>query len=415
MRKLLDQVGIRLRAFIEQRDDFTLVVRCGQPESAYILKLLQSLDEGGAPDIFWTFTEDFERPEQYISRVLLRFQEQHAVWSQALARESYAPWLPVPEHLLDARMPPVRRMQELMKFARSLLPEPEGRNLVWVLFPSRVTHPEQYARFVTELIRHELPGPWCHHMRLVLRDEPEHPLLERQLRQQPRLQWYAPDLSQQAMQRGFEEEAADESVSLPLRLQSLLVLAGLDQAHRRHAEAMEKYRLLLRYYLTTRNHTLSALVLNGMGEVCERQGAQKQAQSYFESALTPAIEGKAWPVLLNITLNLANLKHSQRQWREAEAYYDGAEKLATAQCISTVKIQCLENRGHCQHQQGRLEGALQDWSAAATLARKLSDQELLRQVLRRLKSLYAGAGLREHQRKVEQELASLEHVEQEAS
>jgi tetratricopeptide (TPR) repeat protein len=406
VRKLFDRLADRLRSFLEQRDDLVLVVRCPGLESAYILKILQSIDDGSASDVFWVFAENFSEPGEYTDRVVKAFQQKHDAVCELMRKEGRAPWPGVPASVLDARQPPVQRLRELMIYARSLLPAPDGHLLVWVLFPLEIAPGPAYARLIGELLRHDYPFPWCHHMRIILRDDAADPALTRGLDQTPHLSWCAPDLSQQAMEKSLEEEAADEDLPLPQRLQSLLVLAGLDYAHRRYAAALDKYQLLLRFHTATENHVLSGLVLNGIGEVYERQGDQLKAQSYYESALTPADKAKAYPLLLNITLNLANLKLAQKKWKEAETYYDAAEKFAAAQLIPQVKIQSLENRGFCQYQQGNIKGALECWTAGATLARSVDEKALLTSILQRLRDHYDKVGDRRQRKEIESELAN---------
>jgi tetratricopeptide (TPR) repeat protein len=188
----------------------------------------------------------------------------------------------------------------------------------------------------------------------------------------------------------------------------VLVLAGLDFAHRRYAESMAKYRLAYRYYSGVGDNVLAALALNGIGEVHARTGDPDAARRHFESALTPALAAQSNPMLLNIALNLANLHLERGAWPEAAAYYDGAEKLAAAQLIPQVKIQALENRGCCLARMGDPDGALACWTSAAELARGIEEKGLLRPVLHRIREHHRTTTRdRDRLRAAEDELAAL--------
>jgi tetratricopeptide (TPR) repeat protein len=405
MRKLFDSLAARLRAFIGQRDDFVLVVRCPELEAAYVLKALQAVEEADGHDLHWMYTDPFSGPAPYVARVVEQFGAIHTAVREEQRKQGDEPWPDLPAAVVDASGEPVRRLRSLMTISRSLLPATEGHLSVWGLFPSSISDPDAYARFVAALARHGFPNPWCRQLRIIVRDDPGSGALAGALRGSPRVAWYEPDLSQQAMAASLEAEADDERLPLPERLQSLLVLAGLDYGHRRYAEAQEKYRLLLRYYRAAGDHTHSALVLNGIGEVHERRGELDEARRYYESALTPALEAQSQPMLLNIALNLANLELSRGRWAEAEAYYDGAEKLATAMLQPQVKIQALENGGFCRSRQGDAAGALASWEAAATLARGVGEPNLLKSVLRRLEGHFRAEGPKQRLREVQAELA----------
>jgi len=375
----------RLASFIEQRDKFALLIPCGEIESASIIKTLQAIDDQNSTDMFWIFTGEFIAAEAWVGLVVKDFQEKHAAIRAEQQKRGQPSWSDIPSNILGDAHPPSIRLKELILFARALLPQGSDHRLVWVMFPLHIGDGSGYLDLMDALIQIELATFCFHHTRLIIREEPGLSVVSGQRQNSVLVDQYQPDLSHEAMETSLAEEAADTELPLPERLQALLVLAGTDYSKRRYTDAMEKYTLLLEYYLATENHTLSALVLNGMGEVEHASGNPQQAVRWFESALTPAIEGKAHPVLLNITLNLANLKLKLQDWPEAESYYDSAEKLATAHLMAEVKIQCLENRGHCQYMQAKNAEAAESWKTGAMLAGKLEEPQLQKPLLDRLR------------------------------
>lgn len=406
MRKLFEGVQKELTAFLEQRDYLFMVIGCHDFELGYLLKILQAIDESNSSDLFWMFVDEFKDLFTYVETTLGHFRTQHEGVCEGLKKEGRAPWPPIPQHVFDQSQDPVHRLKALMTFSRDLLPSEEGHLTVWGFFPHQIHQPQQYRALVEALAEHQFPHPWCHHMRIFLRDEKDSPILQT-LNRSPRICFYRADFSVEAMERSLREEVMEEANPLEQRLQSLLSLAGLDLAHGRFREALQKYQLLLRYYQGTGQQTMTALVLNWMGEVYERSGNLPEAQRYYESSLTPAVESKSEPVLLNILLNLANLKSKQEMWAEAEVYYDSAEKIATALRVPQAKILCLENRGVCEAMQKHKEKAITTWNEGATLARAFDEKLLLKNILTRLRDCYQEMGRRREWNEVIKELESL--------
>ena len=187
--------------------------------------------------------------------------------------------------------------------------------------------------------------------------------------------------------------------------------AHLDYAHQRFEGALEKYSLLLRYYTASRNDTLTALVLNGMGEVHGRLGDRERAARCFEAALAPATAQSGpppVPVLLNLTLNLANLRLGEENWEAAEAYYDAAQQFATVQRAALTKLQAMEDLGYCQYRQGKIPEALGSWNAVVAVAAELEQPDHERSACDRLLAHYRETGDQRGCLEIERRLARLE-------
>ncbi|MCX8117641.1 MAG: tetratricopeptide repeat protein [Desulfobacterota bacterium] len=407
MRKLFEEVQVTLSHFIDQRDHLFMIIGCRDFETAYILKILQGIDESNNSDLFWMFADEFKDLASYVETVIGHFKTKYEGVCEGLKKEGKPPWPPIPQPIFDPAQDPVLRLKGLMEFSRALLPSEEGHLSIWAFFPFKIHHPLEYQEMVKRLMEHQFPVPWCHHMRIFFRDEKDSPLLHPAGTPPPRVSTYSPDLGVEAMERSLREEVMDGGVPLDQRLQSLLSLAGLDLAHGRFHDALPKYKLLLSYYQGTGQPAMTALVLNWIGDVFMRLGDLKEAQRYYESSLTPAIESKSEPVLLNILLNLGHLKAKEEAWEEAEIYYESAEKIATALRVPQAKILCLENRGLCQAMQKNIEKAIETWKEGATLARAMEEKFLLQNILLRLKDCYQKTGKNKEFKDVVGELETL--------
>jgi tetratricopeptide (TPR) repeat protein len=409
MRKLLAQIGDRLKGFVDQRDDLTLVLSSPASDALPMLTLLEQVEAGSASDMFWTFTDNFSDAHEYAGLVVSAFATRHEGVRLAMQKEGMSPWPAIPSRILSESAVPAQRLRELAAFSRRLLPVPNGGNIVWTFYPLEIADHLGYAELIRHVVQHDFPNPWCHHLRFIARDEPATPAVRDALLDSPRVQWYEPDLSHEAVQRSIEDEAADESLPLEDRMTNFLMLAGGDQANRRYHDALEKYSLLLQYHAPMGNLSMAALALNGMGETYERMGDLESAADSFQAALIPATQAEypPVPVLLTITLNLAGLRYGQERWAEAEGYYDLAQQLATAARNPPVKIECLEFRGICQHRQTKLEEAEQSWYEGSVIAGALEELELCRRLVARLRQYYEETGQHAKERERREQLEAL--------
>ena len=412
MRKLFDRITERMQGFVQQRDHVALVVRCRESDGIAILKILEGLDEASTSEMYWTYPGDFLESRTWVSEVVKDFGTKHEGVRLALEHEKMKPWPPIPASVLDESLAPSHRLRELMIFSRSLLPQLEGGLVVWVPFPLRIADPAGYAQLMRELLDHQHPFPWFHHMRIILREDTASPALSAALAGAPRVDYYAPDLSDEAMENALEEEAADTELPLTDRVQAMFLSAQRDYAFGRFDEALMKHEVVLRYHAAIGNGPMAALVLNSVGEIHQRAGRPDQASRCFQAALEPACAGQhpPIPVLFNVLLNLANLRLAENRFAEAEIYYDATEKLATVQRNPPAKIQSIENLGYCPYVQGKVDEALQNWRLGARIAGQLEQQDLQRGLLARLRHHYASTNQVVELREIDMQLAALKPI-----
>lgn len=404
MRKLFSDIEAQVAQFVEQREALSLFVTAGLREYITLCKILESFEQGASPHVFWLVTVPFEDPQQYVSAAIAAFEARHEALAAALAASGGAPPSPLPAARNDAKLSAEQRLRAVLCFARSQIPAAQELLLVAALLPSTIADASAYARFVDSLLEHEFPAPWCHHMRFVVREDAAQ---QNPPRDRVRARRYAPDLSDHALVAALEAEVNDERQALPQRMQSLMILAGMDSAHRRTADALEKYTLLANYHCELGHMPATALALNGMGEACALANRPAEALQHFERALTPALEVKDLPTLSTITFNLAHLYQSQRAFQRAIELYDSLSVLARASLSAALQLTCHEQRGVCLRELGQDEAALEQWRAGVTLAQgvEMPDQQL--NYLRRMAEHFASRQRTRELREVEQQIEQL--------
>jgi hypothetical protein len=409
MLKLLQEIESDLRRFIRQRENFALILRGSAGDALPILKMLEGLEEDSASDLFWTCTENFADPRGYASTIIHNFATRHSAVRLEMEKRKMMPWPLIPPEILSEDEAPARRLRGLTAFSRELLPVPNGGNNVWIFYPLEVSDNFGFATLIKELLVHEFPFPWCHHLRFIIREDPADNAIQRLIEKPARIQWYEPDLSMAAINRSLESEIADESVPLAERMALLPVMGGNDYSQGRYPEALRKYELLLKYHAQMNNHTMAAFALNGMGEVYERAGDLPRANESFEAALIPASVGEhpPLPVFLNVLTNLGDLCVRQARWQDGEAYYDMAQQIATAARNPSTKMKAIENRGICQQKQGKGSEAAQSWNDGAVIAAQLQDVHSCQTFLQHLEGHYRQTGQSEKAGQVHAQLIEL--------
>ena len=401
MQRLFRAIETRLRDFIEQRDDFLMLLRCPDEQCAYLAKILQGVDES-TEHAFWMFGDDFQDAPIYADTIARTFYERVELLNAKLVGDGEPAWPPLPPRLMDRQTSPAERIRILFLYARKRIDDLESSRLVVALTPLRIANPLAWRAFLNELVDYDPASPWCHHMRLIAREGAD--MAPTQL---PSTQTYDVDLSLAALQAALKAETADRSLPLAERANALLMDAMVDYGHRRYEPAMEKYRLLQTFYGTLHLDTMLALTLNGIGEVLAATGSRNEAIEHFEMAMTPAIESKSYAVLLNITLNLANIHLVHEWWVKALEYYTSAEKLATALLNVHIKLLCLENIGFCHLHLSDSAGAYKAWNDGVVLARGTEEDATRKRLLLHLRQLYQSHHMSDRVHAVEHELRAL--------
>ncbi len=404
---LIERARAQLRGFVEQRDDLIALVPCQDSDTTVVLKLFRDIEDASASDIVLLFADDFVEPGPYVSVAVERLAEQHRIASAYAIEQGLEPLAPMPEALFDDSLRPGLRLFDAVVYAKSLMPTPGGHRLVWVMCPPQIADREPWLDLVRVFLPDRGVEPWMAGLRLVFRDQLDTPQIAPDIARCPRVRLIDVDFSPESLERGLEEDAANEELSDAERMQALLSLAVIDGAHSRLSEAASRYDRLLGYYQQTNNPAMQAFVINAFGDLCRAAGDMPKAQHWYECAVTPATDAKDAIVLAAITRNLGELAYEQGRYGEAEEYFDGLDQLAAHMLQPETKAGALEWRGLSLEQLGRPHDAADVWESAAMLCRTIGMPQLLRINLEHLERVYHRTNRPGHLRDVREELSAL--------
>lgn len=408
MRKLFERTQKKIEDFIEQRDDLIMLARCTENDRALILNIISDIEQATGTDLFLLFGDDFNNTEQYFSTVIKRFIEEHRLACEALAKEGKAPLEPIHAKIIDSTRPPQERLQDLIAFSRSLIPPDGGHRLVFVIFPNVISDMRAYLKLIASLVPWQGVKSWMRGVRLVFRYDSD-TVQQNDFEKMPQVRFTSFDLGSSALEESMKDEVEDENLSLEDRMQSLFSLAILDYAHNRIDASIEKFRALLGYYQSTDNNMMQAMVLNGIGDAfrhCYKD--LKQARHWYECAVIPANESEIPVVMATVIKNLGDVAYEQKQYAEAEQFFDNLDKLASHMADPECKAGALEWRGLSQEKQKTDARAIESWETAAKLCRSVGMPYLLKPNLEHLLRMYKKIGIKEKTAVLEKELMELE-------
>ena len=395
MRQKVDRLRQQLQAFVEQRDDVALVVRCSEADCALVTKVLEGLDESSTSELFWVVIDAFRDVPSFVDACVQAFATRHEAVRLTLQQQNLPAWPPLPAKIQNpGDLPPVARLKELMTFSRSLLPTLNGCAVVWALLPMHIGDAGAYAAFMRSLWQHEFPFPWCHHVRMLVRDDFPAAALAGVPGESARVAACEVDFSPEAIRQGLEDEMADDRAGLSDRVNSCLMLAGIDFSHGRYDRAVQQYEVVHQYAAATQNPTLATVALNGLGDALRSQGKVDEAALALEAALAPASMAShpPIPVLFDIYMKLGEMRVSQRRWEEAEVFLQGATDFAYLLHDPDGRLRALKLLGEAQYEQAKTDVALRTWFAGAVVAGKLGKDDQRADFTARLRWHYESLG-----------------------
>jgi tetratricopeptide (TPR) repeat protein len=410
MRSLVERLQRDLREFVEQRDDFVLLIESSESDWGSVLAILRDAEQALGSDVFLLFADEFVQPGSFVDTAVERLSEEFRRANEALRGEKREPLPELPKGLRDRTRAPADRLREAIAFPRSLLPRDGDHRLVWAMCPERIKDLAAYRGLVGALAPAKGIQPWMTGIRLIFRDERVE--ASDPWSRVPGVRRSRFDMGPAAIEKSLREDVENESQPEEQRIQSLLSLALLDSAHGRFREANETLSYLLGYFQKTKDVAMQAFVVNAVGDIHHRTGDLPRAQEWYERAAVPAAEAGQPIILATVVKNLGDVAFEQRLYGDAEQYYDNLDKLSAHLLDPEGKVRALERRGLCQENLGSIGRAVESWEGAATLCRNVGLPPFLKSVLEHLergyRQLRADAKLRAVQTELKELARSVE-------
>ena len=205
---IAEQFPSRIADFVSQRDELVLVVRCSDADAHLVVKLLETWGESRTSELYVAVDDAFGDADTFVDACERAFLARHKVRRTAREGGSRPGRKTLPGAGGDAAgLAPVERLKQLIVGSRAFGSTFDGCAVVWALLPERIQDASAYAQFMTSLWRHEFPFPWCHRVRIVIRDDTSSPALKSHVDTAPRVSQCLAASSVHASETGFHDVA----------------------------------------------------------------------------------------------------------------------------------------------------------------------------------------------------------------
>jgi tetratricopeptide (TPR) repeat protein len=390
MKSIFQDIQSELRRFIDSRTESLLIVPCEPSHSSLLLKSLEVVeDEPKSFDIFLPFGHKFSDPEQYVREIPPVISRQLAGVNQELAKRG-EPALPLPPaDLTNESQKPSVRLLGLMRYVESLVTD--ERRVIWVFYPMEIDATTPYAQLVT-YVNDELKTGSLRITKAIVRDIEVSPVLAPGLDGQPNVRVYRPGLDPESFEKKLNERANDPSLPAEEQARIHMLLASFDVANRRYDVALSRNLELLGYFRRAGQQQEQALVMNNIGDLHYIQKKFREAQTWYERAVSLSVSLKSETLVLDQSFNLGNALLAQNRFADALVYYNASEQLARSSKQPQQQIQALEQMGTANYRMGKPAEAAENWERAVELSRESKFQEGQRANLERLRDLYQELG-----------------------
>lgn len=395
MQHIVQEIVDTLQNFIADEQLSLMLIEAKEEEAALILKTFAMVEEDEqSPDIFLTFADDFQDTRRYVELIIERQREQIELVNAELEKEGKPLIEFLPVELSERNKPSQERLIELFQHTRKVV-EPE-RQIIWTFYPlADIEKEDFYFNLFDGIIRKTISGE-IEGTKIILRDTPTNTFRERfgfseedSTRDNPKVFCYKPEVDFQTVLKKIEKQAKNKDLPPEERVQSVMLMAGVDVAEKRFDDALVKNGQVLKHYQKTKQKQNESVVHNNIGDIYYLQGDYVKAQENYEKAITIAVEEKSQPLVLYQGMNVGNSLFMQKRYDEAFPYYESSEKLAEVNKILIQQVQALERMGDTKRAQEKPDEAIEIYNKAADLCRENKYKYGLQGILQRLCEVYA--------------------------
>lgn len=343
-----------------------MLVACEPENSPLFLKSIDAVDqEPDCPDVFVSFGQAFVTEVEFITTSLEILAGQRQKLAEELVKERRPALPPYPEPADSPR----ERFIQAMEYTRRIVPA--GSSVVWALYPLQVAETQSYLDFVKWLLetirKAKLRGT-----RVIARDNETAPVLRPEMEKLPGVTVYEPHLDLGSLEAKMSAQANDPDVPVEEQAQLHMMLAGMDVAHGRFAQALQRNLELSNYFHQSGQKHQESITLCNIGDVLYLKAQYAEAQRWYERAALLSTELESQPLVMYQSIDVGNALLLQGKPEEALDYYGAAEQLARAQRAIPYQVQTLERIADAQARAGRRVEAESTLRQAVELCEKVS-------------------------------------------
>lgn len=392
-----------IEAFVEQPDDPTLLLEMTDNDVVPVLKMLQSLDQRVGDAIFLTFPFPCDAVHTYLQKCMEALGRQIDEENRARVERGETHWPSLPLTCIDPRRALADRLRDAVMHVHGLVPE--GAKVVWAWLPSSIADTGSFAKMVLHLLALNGFENWMEGHRFCIRDDRNNPCLIplAQERRAEHVLILPVDFSSGKATRNLAGIANDEAQPIAQRMAALMQIAAIDLAHGRLPDAQRKYHALYAFYAGRQDATGCAVALHGLGDVALRQRSQRDAKEWYVRAVPAALDSRNLLAVLNSLMAIGNCCNALGEHVKAAIYFDLASGAAGRLMLVHTKIEAMEKAGVALLACGKAPEAAKNWIDAKGLCEQFGCERQRCNMLDRLVSLYAKAGLKTEARAYELE------------
>ena len=413
MRRKAEELRETLEEFVSQVEYPMLVVGCLEEELTYLLKFIDGVEQSHPEAYVTIFSGSFTSPAAYVDSAVEFLKLQLAGAEPVRIERGEPPFPPLPPEIEDPRLPPPQRLQRILVYLGSLLPNDTEYFVVVGLLPLTCTDFPAYSQLVGTVMPVPEPAPWMATLRIITYDNRAQPILKPVMERAKidQVLYYEIDFSTPAMTNALSVDAADRSLPLADRMACLHQLAAIDFSYRRYPDAIEKYAVLNDYYASINQPGMQATCVNGAADALRSGGQLEAAKSLLQRGIALGMEAKSLPALVNLLISITDLCSQMGQHAEAESYADSGAQAAAGAMSPTVYADMYEKKGDAQVAQGKVGEGFASYKRCEELCKLYEYFYRWKSVLARQANLYREAQMYNELRATEHELALVEELE----
>lgn len=413
MRRKTEVLRENLDEFVTQVEYPMLVVGCIPDELVYLLKFMEGLNETHPEAFMLVFAGAFSTPHAYLDSAVELLKIQLEAAKPLRAERGEPPFPPLPREVDDTRLPAEERLQRILVFLGSLVPNDREYSVVVGLLPLTCNDFRAYAKLVGAVMPVPEPAPWMAPLRIIAYDNRAEPVLKPVMEsyQVEQVLYFEINFSTPAVTDALTVDAADPELPMAQRMTCLHQLAAVDYSYRRYPDAIQKYAVLNEYYGRTGLPAMQAMCVNGAADALCAGGQFDLAKKMLQSGLALGLEAKCLPALLNLFISITDLCVRLGQYDEAESYADSGAKVAAGALNPTVYADMFEKKGDAQLAQNKVAEGLASYKRCEELCKLYEYFHRWESVLKRQADVYRQAAMHRELRAAEDELGKVEQLE----